>query len=121
MVRRILIVEDYEDARLCMKLILEIFGYEVIEAANGLEAVEATRQQFPHIILMDISMPVMDGLTATKTIRTFQQMTAVPIIAVTAHGTQLYQEAIAAGCDDLIGKPVDFDSLELLLDQYLKA
>jgi CheY-like chemotaxis protein len=68
---------------------------------------------------MDIGMPVMDGLTATKTIRKFKQGAAVPIIAVTAHGKMLYKKAIEAGCNDLIEKPIDFEQFETVLNQYL--
>jgi len=120
MSRKILIVEDYEDTRQFMKILFESYGYEVIEAADGLEAVEAIKQQFPDLILMDISMPVMDGLTATRTIRTTDQGVQIPIIAITAHGHRFYQQAIEAGCNELIEKPVDFDSLESVLDKYLK-
>ena len=120
MSRTILVVEDYEDSRLFMKLLLESYGYEVIEAGDGLEAVETIRKHFPDLILMDISMPVMDGLTATKTIRKFKQGGNIPIIAVTAHGNRLYKKAIDAGCNDLIEKPFDFDSLETVLKHYLE-
>jgi len=121
MIRTILIVEDYEDTRLCMRFLIESYGYRVLEAINGLEAVDCLRDNFPDLILMDISMPVMDGLTATRTIRTFRRNAEIPIIAVTAHGHRFYEKAIEAGCTDLIEKPVDFDSLESVLSQYLKA
>jgi len=121
MKRKILIVEDYQDTREFMKFLIESYGYQVIEAADGLEAVESIRHQFPDLILMDISMPVMDGLTATKTIRKFKHGDEIPIIAVTAHGKQFYEKAIESGCNDLIEKPVDFDSLESVLSQYLNA
>jgi CheY-like chemotaxis protein len=121
MSRKILIVEDYEDSRQFMKIIFESYGYEVIEAADGLEAVETIKHHFPDLILMDISMPVMDGLTATKTIRTIKQGAEIPIIAVTAHGKRFYEKAIEAGCNDLIEKPLDFDLLVSVLNQYLKA
>jgi CheY-like chemotaxis protein len=64
-------------------------------------------------------MPIMDGLTATKAIRRFKQGVNIPIIAITAHGKRLYQKAIDAGCNDLIEKPFDFDSLENMINQYL--
>lgn len=118
--RKILIVEDYEDSRQFMKFIFEDYGYEVIEAADGLQAVETIKNEFPDLILMDISMPVMDGLTATKKIRKFKHGAEIPIIAITAHGKRFYEKAIAAGCNDLIEKPVDFDSLEQVLQRYLK-
>jgi CheY-like chemotaxis protein len=115
----ILIVEDYEDTRNCMKLLVEAFGYLVNEASNGVEAVDAVKLCFPDLILMDISMPVMDGLTATKVIRKFKGTDTIPIIAVSAFGNRFYKQALEAGCDDLIDKPVDFDNLEPFLKRYL--
>ena len=117
--RKILLVEDYEDTRLFMKFLLESYGYEVTEAVDGLEAIESFKHHFPDLILMDIAMPVMDGLTATKAIRQFKHGAVIPIIAVTAHGKQFYEKAIEAGCNQLISKPIDFDSLEPVLNQYL--
>ena len=119
MQKTILVVEDYEDARSCMKFLIESYGYQVVEASDGLQAIESFRQHFPDLILMDISMPVMDGLTATKAIRKFSGTGEIPIIAVTAHGKQFYHRAIEAGCNDLIDKPVDFEALEPFLNQYL--
>lgn len=119
MSRKILVVEDYEDTRSFMKFLIESYGYQVIEAGDGLEAIESFKHHFPDLILMDISMPKMDGLTATKTIRKFDGASQIPIIAVTAYGKQFYERAIEAGCNTLIDKPVDFDSLEPLLNQYL--
>ena len=118
--KKVLLVEDYDDSRLFMKILLEQYGFEVAEAVDGLEAVEIIRQQFPDLILMDIAMPVMDGLTATKEIRKFERGSEIPIIAVTAHGKYFYETAIEAGCNDVITKPIDFNLLEPLLNQYLK-
>jgi CheY-like chemotaxis protein len=120
MKRKILIVEDYEDARLFMKYLLESYGYQVIEAGDGLEAIESLKSNFPDLILMDISLPVMDGLTAAETIRKkFKRGVDVPIIAVTIHGKELYRKALAAGFNDLLTKPVDFETLENILSHYL--
>lgn len=119
MSKTILIVEDYEDARQFMKFLVESYGYQVIEAGDGLEAIESFRNYFPDLVLMDISMPLMDGLTATKKIRELDGTAQIPIIAVTAHGKQFYQRAIESGCNAVIDKPVDFDSFEPFLNQYL--
>lgn len=119
MSRIILIVEDYEDSRAFLKLLLETYGYETIEAADGLDAIETVRKNFPDLILMDISMPVMDGLTATRKIRNTKRGAHIPIIAITAFGKQFYKKALEAGCNDLIEKPVDFDTRETKLEQYL--
>jgi CheY-like chemotaxis protein len=119
MQKTILVVEDYPDTRSFMKFILEDYGYEVIEAENGEKAVETVRYNTPDLILMDMSMPVMDGLTATKTIRRLDGMARLPIIAVTAYGKSYYRQAMEAGCDDLINKPLDPDTLKPILNQYL--
>ena len=119
MVKKVLIVEDYEDTREFMKILLESYGYKVIEAADGIEAIDRVKQFHPDLILMDISLPVVDGLTATRAIREFDADSKVPIIAVTAFGKNYYKKAIEAGCNDLIDKPVDFDSLEPILKSYL--
>lgn len=115
----ILIVEDYEDARGFMKLLIESYGYEVIEAADGIEAIDRFKHFHPDLILMDISLPVVDGLTATKAIREFIGGAKIPIIAVTAFGKKYLKRAMDAGCNDLIDKPVDFEVLEPVLNHYL--
>ena len=121
MKRKILIVEDYEDTRLFMKYLVESYGYQVIEAADGVEAIEKLKTQFPDLILMDIGMPKMDGLTAIKTIRKFKQGAEIPVIALTLHRRHFYKQAIEAGFDDMLTKPIDFDLFEALLREYLEA
>lgn len=119
MIKRVLIVEDYEDTRNFMKFLIEAYGYQVIEAKDGMEAVNRAKTMMPDLILMDISLPGVDGLTATKAIREFEQGRNLPIIAVTAYGSLYYDEAMKAGCDQLIDKPVDFDELRPVLTKYL--
>lgn len=119
MQKTILVADDTEDSRQLMKILLEMFGYIVIEAENGQQAVKSAAEHHPDLILMDMSMPVMDGLTATKAIRMFKEKTKIPIIAVTAFGKQFYERAIEAGCNNLISKPVDFDALQPIIKRYL--
>jgi two-component system, cell cycle response regulator DivK len=119
MSKKVLIAEDYDDTRAMMRYLLQHFGYEVLEAADGQEAVDKAKTAEPDLILMDISMPVMDGLTATQIIRKCDGFATIPIIAVTAYGKSYYRQAIEAGCDDLINKPLDFDNLKPILEQYL--
>lgn len=121
MPKKVLIVEDYEDSRTLMKYLLETYGYQVIEAADGIEAFDKFKQFNPDLILMDISLPIVDGLTATKAIRECREGEKVPIIAVTAFGKTYYSEAIKAGCNDLIGKPVDFEAFEPIVNNYLST
>ena len=115
----ILIVEDYEDTRFLMKFLLETYGYRVSEAGDGQQAVDSFKNEHPDLILMDISMPVLDGLAATRKIRQLNPLEKIPIIAVTAHGDIYYDRALEAGCDDLISKPLDYDKLESVLQQHL--
>jgi CheY-like chemotaxis protein len=91
----ILIAEDFEDVRLMMKFLVSSYGYDVIEAADGYEAVEKAKQYKPDLILMDISMPLMDGLRATQIIRSLDDGHKVPIIAVTAFSKDFHKKAIA--------------------------
>ncbi|HYJ88642.1 MAG TPA: response regulator [Pyrinomonadaceae bacterium] len=112
----VLLVEDTEDNRMMMRRLLELSGYRVSEAVNGVEAVSAAERETPNIILMDLSLPLVDGLAATRRIRQLPDMAEVPIIAVSAHDTaDFHAEAIAAGCDAYITKPIDYTELEDLI------
>jgi CheY-like chemotaxis protein len=113
---RVLLVEDTEDNRLMMRRLLELSGYEVFEAINGVEAVQAAESETPNVILMDLSLPIVDGLAATRRIRQLPDLATVPIIAVSAHDTaDFHAEALAAGCDAYITKPIDYNELEDLI------
>ena len=116
----ILIVEDYDDMSLAMRLALERQGYHILEAADGEQAVEVAARERPEVILMDLSLPVMDGLKATERIRADPASRDTIIVAVTAHQEQDYRaRALAAGCNAFVTKPVDFDWLKDLLDKLL--
>ena len=121
MPKKVLIVEDNNDTRTFMKYLFERYGYQVIEAADGIEALESFKKHQPDIILMDISLPTVGGLTATKAIREMDTTGKVPIIAVTAFGKLYYEQAIESGCNDLISKPLDFDVLHPIIEKYLKS
>jgi CheY-like chemotaxis protein len=118
--KKILIVEDNEDARSFMKYLIENYGYEAIEAADGIEALDQFRKHQPDVILMDISLPTVSGLTATKAIREVDATGQVPIIAITAFGKLYLEKAIEAGCNDLITKPLDYDVLQTIIEKHLK-
>ena len=118
---RVLLVEDTEDNRFMMRRLLEMTGYRVIEAMNGEEAVKLAKAESPQLILMDLSLPVIDGLAATRLIRKLPDFKTTPIIAVSAHDTSDFQsEAIAAGCNSYVTKPIDFNELEELIGELLK-
>ena len=119
MAKKVLIAEDYADTRSFMKFLVESYGYQALEATDGQEAVSTVQREHPDLVLMDLSMPVMDGLAATRVIRGFDGTTKLPIIAVTAYGESYYRQAMEAGCDELINKPLDFDTLAPVLQQYL--
>ena len=116
----VMVVEDFEDNRFMMRRLLEMSGYRVLEAVNGEEAVELARRERPHLILMDLSLPQLDGLAATRRIRQYAELRDVPIVAVSAHDTaDFHADALAAGCNDYVTKPIDFDQLEALLVKLL--
>ncbi|MEP6820284.1 MAG: response regulator [bacterium] len=118
--RTILIVEDSDDARYFMRLALEQLGYLVVEAENGAKAVEVAACERPDIILMDLSLPIMDGLTATEKIRASQGFNGIPIIAVTAHQERDFRVgAKAGGFDAYVTKPIDIDFLGDLINGLL--
>ena len=105
--KTILIVEDNEDNRLIYSQYLTHAGYRVLEAGNGAEGLDTARREHPDIILMDISMPVMDGLTATRHLKADPDLKAIPVVALTAHAMATDEQlAREAGCDAYVSKPV---------------
>jgi two-component system, cell cycle response regulator DivK len=117
----VLIAEDQQDIRQVTKLLLEAEGCSAIEAANGLEALQAALSLKVHLILMDIDMPIMDGLEAARCLRQNDCTRGVPIVAVTAHNNQTRQEAIEAGCNDFLEKPLMPAMLRDALAKYVNS
>ncbi len=116
----IMVVEDFEDNRFMMRRLLEMSGYRVVEAENGEEAVTRAGEEQPDLILMDLSLPLLDGLAATRRIRQNVKLREVPVVAVSAHDTaDFHAEALAAGCNEYVTKPIDFDQLEEVLSRLL--
>lgn len=102
----ILVAEDHPDSRDALTALLEAVGYRVYFATDGREAVARAREVRPDLVLMDIMMPVMDGLQATRTLRGDPEFDRVPILALTAmEGAR--ERASDAGCDDFITKPIE--------------
>ncbi len=115
---RILIAEDHPDNRELLSRRLSRQGYEIYLAENGAEAVEKTKTCAPDLILMDISMPVMSGIEATRALRKIPEGRSVKIVALTAHAMDnARRECIDAGCDDFATKPVDFAGLLKLIER----
>ena len=119
---KVLLVEDTEDNRFMMRRLLEMGGFSVVEAHNGQEAVHLAEAESPELILMDLSLPIIDGLAATRLIRQIPSAEKTPIIAVSAHDTADFQEeALAAGCNGYVTKPIDFASLETMMVSLLSG
>jgi len=119
---KVLIVEDNEMNRDMLSRRLARKGYEVVMAIDGRGGVEMASREQPDIILMDMSLPVMDGWDATRQIKTSPDTQAIPVIALTAHAMANDRErALAAGCDDYDTKPVELprllDKMERLLNR----
>ena len=111
----VMVVEDSEDVRLMMRILLEMEGYRVIEAADGMQAVEMAINERPALIMMDLNLPLLDGLAATGRIR--QHLSDVPVVALSGHATDEYRlAAFAAGCTDYLLKPLDFNQLHHILN-----
>jgi two-component system, cell cycle response regulator DivK len=116
----ILVVDDYADTRQIVKWSLERRGYKVLEASSGREALEKSIAERPSIILMDLTMPELDGFAATQMLRQFEELRDVPIIAVTALDMAARREkAKLVGCSAFISKPIDFDRLDALIHQHV--
>lgn len=112
----VLVVEDHDDTRFMLRMMLEMMGCHVIEAANGLEAVEVSQREQPELILMDGSLPLLDGLSATRRIREISELADVPIVALSGHAKpEFHTAALAAGCNDCFVKPFEFEQLKNLI------
>ena len=119
--RTIMIVEDYDDTRELLKQCLEGLGYSVLEAINGQEAVDIADREHPDLILMDLDLPILDGIAATQRIRQQSHMESVPIVAVTAYPMSYSRvKAFAKGCNEYMAKPIDMSELENLVNRYLR-
>lgn len=117
---RILIVEDNEMNRDMLSRRLKRKGYEVEVAVDGQQGVDMAKALMPDIVLMDMSLPVLDGWTATKTLRNNEATTALKIIALTAHAMDGdRQKAIKAGCNDYDTKPIDLKRLLGKIEELL--
>jgi len=117
---KILLVEDFDDTRLMMKMWLERHGYRVIEAETGEEAITLAQQEAPDLIIMDMMMPGMNGLDATQQIRQYQALRRTPIVAVSAYGVDEYRRlALEAGCNEYVSTPFEPTALAELITRLL--
>ena len=111
--RTILVVDDFDDTRLLLRTWLERRGFRVVEAENGIQAINQAETELPDLIIMDMQMPQLDGLSATRRIRKLESMNSVPIVAVSAYGADQFRElALAAGCNEYVSTPFEPATLE---------
>jgi CheY-like chemotaxis protein len=116
----ILVVDDFDDTRLLLRTWLERKGFQVIEAENGNEAVSQAASQRPSLIIMDLEMPELDGLAATRKIRSVKELEKVPVLAVSAYGAEQFREdALAAGCNEYVSTPFEPEALEKLIRSFV--
>jgi len=116
----ILIVDDSADNLAMISLDLQQQNYRVVTASNGEDAITIAAQTLPNLILMDINLPELDGLAATRRIREIETLREVPVVAVTAFGTEGFQRAAYdVGVDGYLTKPIDLDRMHQLIARLL--
>ena len=121
MPRTILVVDDFDDTRLLLRTWLEKRGFRVVEAANGLDAVARAESDSPDLIIIDVQMPKLDGLSATRRIRKVKELNTVPIVAVSAYGADQFREqALEAGCDEYVSTPFEPAALEGIIRSLVR-
>ena len=119
--RTILVVDDFDDTRLLLRTWLQRKGFRVIEAENGKRAIAAAENERPDLIIMDVEMPELDGLAATRKLRGLAELAGVPILAVSAYGADQYRtHALEAGCNEYVSTPFEPDELERLIRSLIK-
>jgi two-component system, cell cycle response regulator DivK len=117
-----MVVDDSDDIRQLISVTLEAHGYRVVEARNGQEALTCARARCPDLILMDLSMPVLDGFGAVRKMREIAEMCKIPIIAVSAHDTIDHRaKALNIGFNDYLTKPINFTLMDNLIRRFLPA
>src|SRR6478609_2195676 len=123
---RVLLVDDYPDAREMYSEYLQFSGFDVVQAANGMEALQQALESSPDIILMDLSLPVMDGWEATRRLKADKRTSGIPVVALTGHALAGISEgAKKAGCDAFVTKPCLPEDLvkeiQRVLDQHASS
>lgn len=118
--KRILVVDDYDDVREMMCFMLHRQSLTVLEARNGREAIEVSSSHHPDLILMDLSMPIMDGYTAIEHLKSSNETKTIPIVALSAHclDPKVRARVLGMGCIDCMSKPVDIAQLNHMIRQW---
>lgn len=118
----ILVVEDHHDTRDLLKYILTALGFGVVEAENGEDAIDLAERLHPGLILMDASLPLLDGLSATRRMRELETLRTVPIVFLSGHAEPAWEvEARDAGCDAYLVKPFHVAQLDRVLAEHLRV
>jgi DNA-binding response OmpR family regulator len=114
----VLIADDSDDTREMFRTLLEMKGYRVLEARDGQEAIDVTVRENPGLVLLDLGLPRLNGLSVIRRLRKELKVVNVPLVVITGYDKH-FETAMAAGCDDYLLKPVDFDRLDTILDYYV--
>ncbi|MFV9505014.1 MAG: response regulator [Oscillochloridaceae bacterium umkhey_bin13] len=120
--KKILVVDDNLDNRMIIAHMLKLRGYQVVMAHDGRQAVDLTERETPDLVLMDLSMPVLDGWSAAAQIKANPNLAHVPVLALTGHVTRDdIERALRAGCSDYLAKPIDFETMIAKVQSLLAA
>lgn len=113
-----MVADDDDDTREMLGTLLRAKGYRVVEASNGRDAIEVTLREAPGLVLLDLSLPVVNGLSVIRRLRDEFQFVDVPLVIVSGYDEH-FETALAAGCNEYLTKPVDFERLDALLKRYV--
>jgi DNA-binding response OmpR family regulator len=118
----VLVVEDHEDTRFLLKIMLEMRGYRVAEAEDGEEGVRLARREHPRAVIMDVTLPRLDGLAATRRMRSDSELRGVPVVFLSGNTQPEFRDAaLKAGGTDFLVKPIALDVLASVLERHLRA
>ncbi|HEX8687357.1 MAG TPA: response regulator [Pyrinomonadaceae bacterium] len=118
----VLVAEDHEDSRLLFKFFLESKGCRVVEAGDGLEAVTMVERERPDLVLMDVGLPGLDGLSVTRRLRAREALRALPVVIISGRAAAADRDrAVAAGCSEYLTKPLQMKDLDGVLDRHVRA
>jgi CheY-like chemotaxis protein len=117
--KRILVVDDDAETRAILKTYFEADGFDVSEAEDGYDAVQRALDVRPDLVVMDMAMPLVDGVNSTRAMRAHDDLRAIPIIALTGFGSFYRPRALAAGCSAVLVKPIDFQALAPVIAKHL--
>jgi len=122
-VKKILVVEDYEDTLAMMRIFLKMNGYQVLEATNGKDAIETASRELPDLILMDISLPLVNGIETTRILKAIAETKHIPVLVITvrSNNPSMCNQAIEAGAIECFGKPVDLELLTNAVKKYTEG